>query len=244
MPAYQDLTRRSSDMWPEFVAELRADAGGMRIDYERRGGLAFCLGENGFEQRAALIGRLHEERLSLDPGAGTPDVEMLGRDEVQRLLPDLRLGNRVSGASFGRRDGHVNPLQLLAALHRAIGRQGGRIGDGQQVTAIRPEGGGYAVQTDSGTWRSGRVVIAAGIASGRLGGPLGLDVPIRAQRGQVLVTQKLAPVLPFPCSGLRQTVEGTIMIGATKEEAGEDVSASRRFASISCEFSLPHGGAP
>ena len=47
MPAYQDLTKRSSDMWPAFLEGLRDDAGGARIDYERKGGLAFCMGDEG-----------------------------------------------------------------------------------------------------------------------------------------------------------------------------------------------------
>jgi glycine/D-amino acid oxidase-like deaminating enzyme len=51
-------------------------------------------------------------------------------------------------------------------------------------------------------------------------------VPVRPQRGQVLVTERLAPFLPLPASGLRQTGEGTVMIGATQEEAGFDVSTT------------------
>lgn len=226
MPAYQELTKRSSDMWPEFLKEL-SEHSGVKVDYERKGGLAFCLGDEGFEQRKEDIARLHYEYLKAAPSAD-PDVEMLSRDELQGLLPELRLGNRVSGASFGTRDGHVNPLQLLSALHKAIVSLGGEIRGNCEVQRVRPEASGYCVQTADQEWRSERVVIAAGIASGELGRDFGLDVPIRAQRGQVLVTQRLVPVLPLPCSGLRQTAEGTIMIGATKEEVGADVSATTR----------------
>lgn len=228
MPAYQHLTKCSTDMWPAFLEELCDNAEGAHVDYERRGGLAFCLGEEDFRKRDALIGELHNEYLSLVPTAGDPDVEMLTRDDVQRLMPDLRLGNRVNGASFGSRDGHVDPLQLLSALHKAIAGQGGKVIGNNAVRRIIPEGREYAVQTDTGHWRAERIVIAAGITTGQIGRDVGLDVPIRAQRGQVLVTQRLAPVLPLPCSGLRQTAEGTIMIGATKEEVGADVSATTR----------------
>lgn len=228
MPAYQHLTRRSSDLWPEFLKELQDHTGGMRIDYERRGGLSLCLGAEEFQRRSAALAQLDAERLADDPASGPSDIEMLTRDQVQTLMPRLRLGNRVSGASFGRRDGHVNPLQLLDALHRAIVQLGGQLKAGQPVQGIRPEAGGFVVQSQTRTWRSRKVVVAAGVASGRLGRPLGLDVPIRAQRGQVLVTQRIEAVLPFPCSGLRQSAEGTIMIGATKEEVGEDVSATVR----------------
>src|ERR1700761_954988 len=42
MPAYQALSRQSSDLWPGFAAEL-ADLAGHELHYERNGGLAFCL---------------------------------------------------------------------------------------------------------------------------------------------------------------------------------------------------------
>ena len=227
-PAYQRLTRQSSDLWPGFLDGLRDHAGGMRIDFERRGGLAFCLGDKEFEQRKSLIALLERERLADDLTTGAGETQMIGRADLQGLLPDLPLGDRVSGASFCASDGHVNPLQLLAALHAAIRHLGGQIRHGQPVQTIRPENGGFAVQTPDGIWRGAQVVIAAGIASGALGRQVGLDVPIRAQRGQILVTQRAAPLLPLPCSGLRQTAEGTIMIGATKEEVGADVSATIR----------------
>lgn len=226
MPAYQDLTKRSSDLWPNFHQELGDNAGGACIDYQHSGGIVFCLGDHGYEERKAQINSLHAEHLSEFPDAGSSEVDMLGRDEVQNLMPDLRLGKRVSGASFGNRDGHVNPLQLLSAMHHAIHRQGSEIKGNSVVQRILPVGDGYEVRTATSKWRAPKVVIAAGIASADLGRQVGLDVPIRAQRGQILVTQRCAPVLPLPCSGLRQTAEGTIMIGATKEEVGADVSAT------------------
>lgn len=99
-PAYQRLTRQSSDLWPGFLEELRHHAGGMRVDFERRGGLAFCLGDKEFEQRKSLIALLEHERLADDLTTGTGETQMIGRADLQGLLPDLPLGDRVSGASF------------------------------------------------------------------------------------------------------------------------------------------------
>jgi len=49
---------------------------------------------------------------------------------------------------------------------------------------------------------------------------------------QVLVTERMAPWLPLPASGLRQTAEGTVMIGATKEEVGLDTGTSAAKAAF------------
>jgi glycine/D-amino acid oxidase-like deaminating enzyme len=59
---------------------------------------------------------------------------------------------------------------------------------------------------------------------------VGLDVPLRPQRGQILVTERLAPLLPVPASGMRQTGEGTVMVGLTQEEVGYDLGTTSAAA--------------
>lgn len=227
MPAYQRLTRASSDLWPGFVEELRAGSG-KPVDYERNGGLHFCLGEAEFEARAKAIVRGHNR----EDGAG--DTEMVDRRRLESLLPRARLGPGVIGASYCWRDGHVNPLQLLVALQEGVRRAGGTIRAGCPVERVRRDGSGFAVLAGGEVHRCDRLVIAAGLASSALGREVGLDVPVRPERGQVLVTERLEPMLQLPASGLRQTAEGSIMIGATQEDAGlqtaTTVAAAARLA--------------
>ena len=140
---------------------------------------------------------------------------MLDRPALTKLLPAVRLGPDVSGASFGRRDGHANPLRLLAALLAGIQRLGGTLRSHAQVREHRAAAA-KASPSRSATRRASapRVVIAAGLGSPALARQVGLEIPLRPQRGQVLVTERLAPLLPLPSSGLRQTRDGTVMIGA------------------------------
>jgi len=226
MPPYQRLTRDSSDRWPQFHREL-AEVAAAPIDYERKGGLAFCLGAEEFEARRGALHRLHNQLQ-----ADEQDCEMLDRAALQGLLPRVELGPDVSGASYCWRDGHVNPLQLLQALHSAIGRLGGRVLAGHPVNRIARSGQGFRVDAGKAVFGADKVVIAAGVASGALAAQVGLDVPVRPQRGQVLVTERMAPWLPLPASGLRQTAEGTVMIGATKEEVGLDTGTSAAKAAF------------
>jgi glycine/D-amino acid oxidase-like deaminating enzyme len=225
-PQYAVFTRISSDLWPGFHDELARTAG-TAVDYARPGGLAFCLSAEEFDKRRALLARMHNQ-------ASDDDTEMVERPALERMLPAIRLGPDVAGASFCRRDGHVNPLHLLAALHRAIPRLGGRIAWRSSVQAIRPKDGGFHLTGPAGNWTAPRVIVAAGLATGTLTAPLGLTVPLRPQRGQLLVTERLAPMLPYPCSGLRQTAEGTMMIGSTQEDVGMDggvtVASSTKLA--------------
>jgi len=55
---------------------------------------------------------------------------------------------------------------------------------------------------------------------------LGFDVEILAERGQILVTERAAPIALLPANGVRQTAEGTFLIGTTNEDVGYDVSTT------------------
>lgn len=225
MPAYQRLTRDCVDQWPEFSAEL-TDTTAIDLHYEHNGGLTLCLSEMEFEQRRAKLLRLHNQL-----GGGERDWEMLDRSAVAKLLPKAQPGPDVTGASFGRRDGHANPLRLLAALHAGVLRKGGQLRGGSTVRCVQTNGrGDFTIDFGSEQASAARVVIAAGLGSKTLAAQVGLDIPIRPQRGEILVTERLDPFLPLPLHGIRQTREGTVMIGATHDEAGFDSSTTGRAA--------------
>ena len=96
-----------------------------------------------------------------------------------------------------------------------------------EAKSIRADGSGsYIIDTGSDKISSARVVIAAGLRSKEFAAQVGLDLPLRPQRGQILVTERLEPFLPLPTSGLRQTQDGTVLIGATHDEVGLEVSTT------------------
>ena len=221
MPAYQQLSRESVALWPHFSAEIK-DATAVDLQLEQNGGLAFCLGDAEFERRSEIMRRWHEQR-----GVEEPDWEMVGRSDIMKLLPNARIGPDVVGASYCYRDGQVNPLRLLSSLHMGIVRKGGQLRTGSLVQSVQGDGcGGFTVAFGSEQASAARVVIAAGLGSKALGAQVGLDVPIRPQRGQMLVTERLESFLPLPLHGLSQTQLGTVLIGATNEEVGFDRSTT------------------
>jgi glycine/D-amino acid oxidase-like deaminating enzyme len=150
----------------------------------------------------------------------------------------VKLGPDVSGASFGRLDGHVNPLRLLSALHKSIVRLGGAIRNNVKVREIAHSAGEFRLSVGDGVIAASRIVIAAGLGATALAKQVGLDVPIQPERGQVLVTERLDPFLPFAGSGLRQTNDGTVMIGATKDHVGLDTSTTEDAAADLCRKTI------
>jgi glycine/D-amino acid oxidase-like deaminating enzyme len=49
---------------------------------------------------------------------------------------------------------------------------------------------------------------------------VGLHVPVKPSKGQIIVTEKAAPFLPHPVVTIRQTDEGGVMIGDSQEDLG------------------------
>lgn len=225
VPGYRILTREAITCWPEFCSALQ-DETGIDLHYDRTGGLMISMSEAEFERSSRMQARLRDQL-----GEEMPPWEMLDRAALEAKLPKVKLGKDVIGASFGHDDGHVNPLRLLAALHAGIVKRGGVLRGGATVTSIRSNGtGGTLVEHAGGHILAGRVVIAAGLGTKALAAQVGLDIPIRAQRGQILVTERIEPFLPFPMSGMRQTREGSVLIGLTHEEVGLDTATTTAAA--------------
>ncbi|WP_299918427.1 FAD-binding oxidoreductase [uncultured Roseobacter sp.] len=210
MPAYQALTQRSTDAWLDFTG-LVEDASGMTLQYERNGGLVFCLSEEEFDAR-----QRHLTALQLTSGFAT-DWEMLGRNETQMRLGDISLGREVVGASYCYRDGAVNPLHLVRSLSVAIEKLGGKLKREAFVQTLQQQTGSWIIKTATESIQAETVVVAAGLGSKKIAADLGVDLPIAADKGQILVSERRPQAMQLPASGLRQTQTGSFMIGATHE---------------------------
>lgn len=67
---------------------------------------------------------------------------------------------------------------------------------------------------------------------------VGLNGPVRPQRGQVLVTERTVPFLEFPVVTVHQTDEGTVMMGDSHEEAGFDPTVGKPVISVMAERAM------
>lgn len=213
---YARWTMRSAEKWHAFNLQLQASSG-INTGYSRPGGFDFCLTQNEFEARANMMSRLFEQ------SEGAFEYEMLDREAVSNRL--VGLGDGVVGASFSQMDGHVNPLHLLRALHVAFKLKGGDLRI-EKVLNLACEKSVFKVNTEQGKTSAGKIVLAAGLGNRGLAEKVGLSVPVRPQRGQILVTERLKPFLDYPTSIVRQTEEGTVLLGDSHEEVGFDDGTS------------------
>nr|WP_256476488.1 FAD-dependent oxidoreductase [Siccirubricoccus soli] len=214
-PWYQRWTRASAGAWPGLAAEL-AERTGAEIGLAQPGGVHLCLGEAEFEERASRMARMQAEA-----GNAGFDYRMIGAAELREMLPGL--GPAVTGASWTPYDGHANPLRLLHALHRAFVAAGGAYVPEAKVTEGEAAPHDFAVLAGGRRFVAPRIVLAAGLGNAALAPLFGLSAPVRPQRGQVLVTERAAELLPMPVTTIRQTQEGSLMMGDSMEEVGFDL---------------------
>ena len=215
---YARWTRRSADLWTDFSERL-AEETGISPNYEKPGGLYFTL----TEEDDARIRDQHKRMHNVNGAAGY-GAEMLDRQQLDEMLPGL--GPDVISGSYCKHDGHTNPLLLLRALHRGIAKRGGTYHADAGVRQVAKDGDGFRITTAAGSYRSAKVVMAAGHGNTTLGPMLGMDVPIHPEKGQILVTERAERLLPLPTHLLRQTNEGTIMIGDSHEDTGYSTASS------------------
>ena len=149
-------------------------------------------------------------------------LELLSTEEARRLEPALTPS--ILGACFCAQDGHINPYRLTVGYARAARRLGAAILTGTRVTGIELERNRVrAVVTDHGRIATENVVIAAGIQMSEIGRMIGLTIPVVPSRGQVITTERTRPVLNRPVGSLRQTEDGTIIIGVTYQFIGPEL---------------------
>jgi glycine/D-amino acid oxidase-like deaminating enzyme len=211
LPDYARWTRNSAGLWPGF-AQLLQEETGIDLQLSQQGGLYICLTEGELQQRVRML-----EEVRADLGGEYP-FEVLDQAGLRAYEPAV--GPEVAGATFGPEDGHVNPLHLLRAQHAFFRARGGRTVNGLTVCGITPREGGFILSADGGRWSAGKIVLAAGLGNLSLGPQVGMPIPVKPNRGQVLICERLPPFLRYPTGHVRQTGEGTIQLGDSKEDVG------------------------
>jgi glycine/D-amino acid oxidase-like deaminating enzyme len=215
MSAYARWSLRSADLWGEFADELNRQTG-LDVRHERPGGFHLTLSEREWKHRDALL-----KRVAAQPAMPPIPFELMDRPRLARMLPDI--GFEVTGGSFCAADGHCNSLQLFRALNRGMQLLGSAYLANQRVDRVEHRRGEFLLQTRNGTVVAEKIVLAAGLDNARLGPMVGLHIPVRPQRGQIIVTERTQPFLRYPVSTVRQTDEGGVLLGDSQEEAGEAV---------------------
>lgn len=231
-----NMALASEVMYRTLPEELEWD-----IEYEHCGGMIIIERE---EELAAMKQFMEKQRL-----IGL-EVDLLSGDEARKLEPALAA--HIVGATISERDAQVNPMQLTLGYAQAAKRKGAIISVNTPVTEILTDSDNRVTGVVAGGERilAGCVACCTGIYTPKLLAPMGIDIPIKPRRGQMLVTEPVEPLVkhvmlcaryiaakyhPALLEGaqddamrlgvglaLEQTRSGGFLIGSTREFVGFD----------------------
>lgn len=208
---YARWSLRSATQWPELASALTAQTG-VDVALQQKGGLSLALSEDDLQSKVKNLEWLRGE-------VGAPyDFEVLDNKALKELVPSI--GPTIPGATYSPMDGHVNPLRLFLALHRAMHHQGVSLHSNAAVERIERKDGLFICHTAAGKFAAKKVVLAAGLANKKLAQHVDIHAPVEPNRGQVLITERLPAFLNFPTNYVRQTDEGTVQLGDSLEDVG------------------------
>jgi glycine oxidase len=227
-----ELGVRSLDMYDRYVANVSADAG-RPIRYARCGTLQVATDE----QSRSEIEWLARAATARGIGASLLDASAIRRSEPE-LAADVVAGVLIPA------HGMVAAAEMAAALAAAAEARGAVIEPARSVRSVSQEGARLRVDTAAGPLTADAIVLAAGSWCGRIDIPAAAPLPVRPVRGQLLH-------LSLPANPLRHVVwgsecylvpwdDGSLLVGATVEEAGFDervtVAGVRDLLEAACDL--------
>jgi sarcosine oxidase subunit beta len=170
------------------------------------------------------------------------DVTLLNADRARQLEPHL--SEHILGATRSPLDGQVNPIALTLGFALGAKNLGAQVITGATIHGIDTTSGRVsAVETDTGRFEADIIVNAAGSYAPEIGTMVGLPIPIKPRRGQIIVTEACPPMLNH-CMisakyiaakfnpeiakaggegiSIEQTENGNFLLGSTREFVGYD----------------------
>jgi sarcosine oxidase subunit beta len=134
-----------------------------------------------------------QKNIALQNSLGIPSRYITPK-EAKEIVPHMD-ENKILGACFNPKDGHLNPFHTTQAYANAAKRLGVEIMTFTEVTGIDVENRKIkGVQTDKGYISTPIVVNAAGGYSQLIGDMVGVKIPVFSERHQILVTEAVAPM--------------------------------------------------
>jgi len=221
-PLSLPLHKEAAELWNRFQNEDGIDVG-----YHRVGGIYAILKQEDLHLLDEQEERFKKNGLS---------VQRLNRAQVREKVPYIS-SEHVLEANYSPVSGYANPLKAGRNILEAAKENGAEFMDHQLISKIEPtaDGNGYNVYSENETIRAEKILVSCGIRSPKLLDPLGVHIELERHHNMVTVTEKaphfLGHTFTTPTLTMKQTAEGSILIGGGREGYG-DLETNRKDVSI------------
>ena len=169
------------NVWPTLSDELGVD-----VEYHKEGNLR--LGKT--ETHKQILTGLTEKAVACGP-----NVRMIDAEEVRKINPYL--SEEVTCASWCPTDGHANPMTTTLGFYKNARALGVVFHMGEKVVKLEKVHGKLRrVCTKTTVYEADQVLVAAGYASRFLTQTVGIDVPMREELIEALVTEAEPKMFP------------------------------------------------
>lgn len=209
-----ELTARSLTLFDTFISQLVED--GETMAYQRTGTLDVAMQGQSLRQLSSTAALLAARGI---------EAEVLDAAATRRHEPEL--SEDVIGGLLITTHGFVRATELTRSLAAAARRRGARFVEPARVHTIAAAGSGLTVRTTDGVLSADWVVLAAGSWAGQVHVEGASNrIPVKPIRGQLLELGWVGPRLRRVLWGERcymvPWTDGTVLVGATVEDAGFD----------------------
>ncbi len=171
------LSRYSVGFYERFDELMAVDGEKANAEFQQVGYL-FLGSERNWPVLQKRVGLQKEHEIEL---------EVLDRSEIHRIIPGLNTEDLL-GATFGPRDGVLDPNGVLQGFVRKARSLGVQFLQDEVVQVLRDSGGVSGIATKKGTGLSSRVIVnAAGPWARQVGNAAGVDIPVEPMRRQIFL---------------------------------------------------------
>jgi len=177
------LTQFSSDFFENAEEELNYPDS---IEFHQGGYMLLVSNEDELIQT--------KKNISLQNSLGIGS-KLLDIDQALEIAPILNKNNIIA-AAYHSKDGHLNPFKTTQAFADAFIRLGGKICINTTVNAIATQNNKViGIDTSQGHIATPCIINAAGGHTNHLSSMIGVDLPLYAERHNILVTEPVEPLL-------------------------------------------------
>ena len=180
---FTQLALASLAYLPQLRDELHADSA-IDIELEERGSLKIATDEKEANELQRLLPK--KQQLGLD-------VEWLTTKEVIQIEPGVT--QNIKGAIYNPKEGQLNTSKLLSAYYKGAIQHGALFVRRRAIKLLTRDTKVVGVQLVHGRVFAKQTVIASGAWAAEQGRWLGIELPIRPQRGQLITLGKTDPKL-------------------------------------------------
>ncbi len=155
-------------------------------EYEPRGYLFFATTDAQFDYLKRNVEKQRE--------LGVMDVEIVDAETIQKIVPGMNCAD-ITGGSFGKHDGFINPLAVMKGFTEGALKNGAKIEFGTRVLSVETANGKVAaVETDQGRIECKNVVLCTGAYARKLASTAAIDLPVEPQRRQIVWAKSEQPL--------------------------------------------------